>query len=138
MMTPESITVSLEWAQRLKEAGWVQDVCFYWIKHASSPKPFVVYLPNLQQRDPDTLEIWFHAPTAEEILRRLPKSLATKDRTIHRLSINCNGGKRWRIFYGTDVLFDSPVAVDANESLANAAAQMWIYLKTNHLLPPQV
>lgn len=71
---------------------------------------------------------------AEEILRRLPKSVATKNRNVHRLSINCNGGKRWQIMYGDDI-FESPIIVDPDKSLANAAASMWMFLRTSNLLP---
>lgn len=130
-MTPESICVSLEMAKRLKEAGWSQeDSPFVWTNNSINR---VVYRRNLLTGGTRKRSFIYAAPTAEEILRRLPKSCATKNRMIHRLSINCNGGKRWNIFYGKDA-FDSPIAVDPDDSLANAAAAMTCYLVEQGLL----
>lgn len=105
-MNPESITVSLEWATKLKEAGW-DDVCYF----------------RQEEHEGPGLEF----PTAEEILRRLPDS----PRPHSPMHI-------FRMIDGTwQIVYDNTEDFVIADTLANAAAQMWIYLKTNHLLPPQ-
>lgn len=133
--TPSAITVSLEWAKKLKEAGWEQGITIgNWRPSTNDfyrkQQQYEIHFTSGSYRN----EKSFDAPTAEEILRRLPKSVATKNRKVHRLSINCNGGKRWQIMYGDDI-FESPVIVDPDDSLANASASMYCYLAENKLLP---
>lgn len=116
---PESIVVSLEWAKKLKEAGWPQDHgenVMYWRK----------------KRDDFVLGGWcvyaLAAPTAEEILRRLPDTLENRlhePLQIFRMMPNSVG---WRMMYGLSHSADG-------DTLANAAAKMFVFLAKQKLLP---
>ena len=127
-MTPE-ITVDLETAEKLKEAGWGQESVFMF--YGKQPycetcgrdiDPKFRLMKNLGKKT--ELEK-ISAPTAEEILRELPdyityKHIEGKWEVIMDVSQIPNGKK--------DIWFD-------DESLSNAAAKMYIYLKENNLLP---
>lgn len=164
-MTPESITVSLEMAKALKEAGWEQDI---YVKE--KPQSQYVYMQDdlhLIHVDNDTdwilgndyqsgsreLEEYGYctAPTAEEILRELPDPVKFPDN--YEGSIRFNEGylliehdnEDWSAQYYHCVYggFKATVqrkdkeewVVKNADTLANAAAQMWVYLKEHNLLP---
>lgn len=153
MNNPESIVVSLDLAKQLKEAGWSQHemkVCtdgkerpcantsFYWSETSKGNWMIVDSLKGTIAED-------IAAPTAEEILRRLPQSIrsvglnlsAKKGEREYVLHIVKTNTTRWRLIYwDSDGLpWVAPSADFIDESLANASAQMWLYLKKNNLLP---
>lgn len=128
-MAPDSITVDLDHAKKLLGAEWNQDVgLFKWIKPSSSLKPFVVDRSNALSRDVNTLEMRLAAPTAEEILRRLP-----------RMHIDTDGYEVEYVLPNTKIDHgdhtESATHRECGSSLANSAAAMWVFLKNNNLLP---
>ena len=72
------------------------------------------------------------APTAEEILRRLPKVRAGKSSTLY-VDIG-EDVSYWVVGYSSQPS-DDWVPKVSDQSLANAAAAMWIYLQEHSLLP---
>lgn len=134
-MSNESITVSLEMAKRLKEAGWEQlSSVFCWSEIISGAEVIgkedvKLWLEQYGRGDED---IFSDAPTAEEILRRLPHMEPGKCEGIADLEMTPIHPDRWRVAYnesgvGYHIKFEE-------DTLANAAAQMWIYLSDNKLL----
>lgn len=131
MTSPQSIVVSLEWAKKLKESGWPHGGYFAWYIYPDLPP---------DQREPGVPEPheevekhhdkgWkvklehYRAPTAEEILRRLPP-IINKTRV---LEIMPSHPDEWRIEYGSShTLWE--------KTLANAAASMYVHLSENNLL----
>ena len=140
MNEPQSITVSLEWAKKLKEAGWPQVTpqnpasLFYWAHFIGLEEPALVYASKVEMIRFDEFEILLSAPTADEILRRLPNDLTLKNEKEGAKSCPLRIGKfekRWDVRYflrGTNFLF-------LDDSLADACAEMWCYLSANKLLP---
>lgn len=138
MTSSASITVSLEVAKELKKAGWDQDKSiFYW---DGSVPPWEVCL--------DVDRSWSYsateeddgkciaAPTAEEILRRLPRSIYDEGGEYVRIcfpSGSHNEGIQYKHLGGLALC----AALEDDDTLANAAAKMWIYLKQHDLLPQQ-
>lgn len=115
-MTPESIVVSLDYAKRLKEAGWPQyrGEVFGWFEDASGDWSVCV-VESFPEDD------HIAAPTAEEILRRLPSAV---------ISFLPFEKSPWMVMVneaGHDV---------CETTLANAAAACYCYLAENKLLPP--
>lgn len=142
MTSPESLVVSLEMAKRLKEAGWKDGCYFWWREGGSAIDPMVVLCSQkngtwIPGRPYMTSVKFFPAPTAEEILRRLPRFLPWKDNSDNMSSLFVNVFQStYRVGYSpqwTNDVWSSPDA----ETLADAAAGCWLYLKENNLLPPQ-
>lgn len=131
MTNASKITVSLEWAKRLAKAGWRQETAFVWW-YTEAMSTDVKYFPDVDwEKRENKLQLFekrmidsgrhTFAPTAEEILRRLPDFKL--QRIVHT----------WVI----QIIFD-PLhgRTETSESLANAAAAMYCYLSENNLLPP--
>ena len=152
-MNPESITVSLDLARQLKEAGLgfrhngekvisedgegLSYFC-WWSNVDGSGSPSNPYtraqgftlLPMSENSHPFGEK--YQAFTAEEILKKLPK-------TIDRFSLSCywKDGLEPTVIYVNDFPSENPTMQEFSlDSLANAAAQMWLYLKKNNLIPP--
>lgn len=133
MQNPESITVSLEWAKKLQTAGWPHGGYFAWYIYPDLPPD--QREPGVEQPHEDLEKHhdkgWkvklehYRAPTAEEILQRLPTFVIFNNNG--KFGIQCK--KNEMNGYNKNVEF-------MNDSLANATAAMWIYLKENNLLPP--
>lgn len=129
---PENIVVSLELAKRLRDAGWSQEKnisSFYysgegWLMVCTIHVEGETVLIPVTGAELTFHSPWLSAPTAEEILRELPDYQVMSEEgvvSIIQLSDIYNKRKtKFSIFKG--------------ETLASAAAQMWIYLKTNNLL----
>ena len=130
MNTPESICVSLEMAQRLKSAGWPQESIFRWIE--LSDEQFILWTKSdyegtmKEDEEFDGIHGWSifaDAPTAEEILRKLP---------MHSIHGNSKG-----YIVTVDDLHDEKGRFAHHEqdfSLANAAAAMFLFLSENKFL----
>ena len=133
---PESIVTSLDWSKKLKEAGWPQDDSYlFWCRHPISPEPNEWELGKsiIACLYPDTE--FFAAPTAEEILRRLPRYLASTGGLNMTLTITPYADK-WTVEYLLPELgYDNSVLPQTHVSLANAAAAMYCYLAEQKLLP---
>lgn len=135
-----SITVSLEWAKKLRDAGWNQEVLFYWSIDSRSGNDVVRRRREKGNNKPlDPIA----APTAEEILRVLPSEAPHPDieHTAYFLEIVRveRPTENWQVQYREREswrLWDSPEPHSA-DSLANAAAAMYVYLAENNLLTKQ-
>ena len=134
-MEPSTITVSLEWGKKLKEAGWKLE----WSSHRIYIEPQLdcgerrsvlpVYVGNCNDHYP--------APTAEEILRRLPPSVQVEDDSMHLDIMDDRDwieDTSWDIGYSSRDTERPPLHVRDKESLANACASMYCYLSDNKLL----
>lgn len=130
---PESICVSLEWAKKLKEASWPQDSLWFWVHH---------YIPNenrgmtweiFERDEDDRVNEHCAAPTAEEILRRLPSKIE-KAKAVSVLEIQSLHTGGFAVYYAN--VHDKEISIrPCDGSLANAAAAMYCYLSENNLLP---
>lgn len=137
MTQPHDITVSLEWAKKLKEAGWPQGGTeFFWMTDSIG----VVDLIWDKDHKGNWNDFFFAAPTAEEILRRLPDYLGTeyvlvtvRDHPENEWAVNyiaiSEGGVEYHPDHRNRV---RPIQAD---TLANAAAAMYCYLADHKLLP---
>lgn len=142
--SPSAITVSLEWAKKLKEAGWHQGWTGVGTLSSFAEKPETMkadimgtYFKWFDVRSdytkgepyPQVESIYCNypmiadAPTAEEILRRLPQIIEHTGLIVTR----SQNDKEWEVAY-----LGSKPARDS--SLANAAAAMWCFLKSHNLL----
>jgi hypothetical protein len=115
-MTPESITVGLEWAKKLKEAGWPQDQSqFHWLRRGDQWD-----VSFWREGGRLGFDEGIASPTAEEILRRLPEHFQV-----------------WRShgMWSCDNGLDQSQWMKDYDSAANAAASMYVYLAEHSLLP---
>ncbi|QGH72446.1 MAG: lysozyme [Siphoviridae sp. ctpQM7] len=132
MSNAEPIVVSLEMAKKLKEAGFPDEPLLAWfcVDPAGGWGPDFLDLNTKGESDFGEAPITKLAGawTAEEILRRLPDN--------YRLGFvrSTFDGKEEKQFQAYCADSDRSQYAD---TLANAAAAMWIYLKEHHLLPPE-
>lgn len=112
----KSLCVSLETAKALKVAGWTKDTCLAYGKNGEMLEPPFGWSADM--------DLAFPAPTAEEVLRELPRGFfVTKEiNDIWRIFYN-----EWEDGFGNDV----PDPTQTNESLSEAAAQMWLWCVEN-------
>lgn len=131
MTNPESIVTSLDWSKKLKEAGWPQNEGhFSWYRYSLTNSAKEWYVECQWQNEGNHLE-WMAAPTAEDILRRLPERLPGVFGDESLLQIQpLHGMSGWSVFYHS--LGDDD---HSDKSLANAAAAMYYYLAEQKLLP---
>ena len=140
MTNSQNIVVSLECAKKLKEAVWPQDStnCFFWVGGRSNPdQPWKVedwrVVDSKLRFQAWQSDIPCAAPTAEEILRRLPAELRDpKSRRLSPLTLFVDG-ERWIAEYP----FFTLIAGVPGLTLCHALADMWICLKENNLLPSE-
>lgn len=139
--TLQDITVSLELAKELKEAGYEQESLFIWVDifPIVTSRPVLITKERFEEFiDGSTdvfikslKEVTYSAPTATELLERLPIMVNFKGEA-HYL------GQWQRLTGETAVRYKSnsrsyiPQKIDKNE--ANARAKMWLYLKMEGLL----
>lgn len=124
-MKPEEIVTSLDWSKKLEEAGWPQDQSIFWWKYEVTFSGNFWMVGQRPHKDAEK----FAAPTAEEILRRLPKEeLTIRHRNslwmIDFLRFDENGNKTHSYIFEGD-------------TLANAAAACYCYLAEQKLLTPK-
>lgn len=143
MTTPASIVVSLEMAKALARAGWDQKKSHFWFSSSYNREKgrhhcVISSRGELTKRNRYIARENFAAPTAEELLRKLPVSLSEcrdDDLIILRNAIITE----WCIAYErrkSGHLHGKFIYDTRNLSLADAAASMWVYLKEHNLLPP--
>jgi len=146
---PQSITVSLEWARKLKEAGYSQDGCTFYVDRKSG----LVSLGD-PHREGESLTLWLErfiaCPVAEEILRRLPNALLIAHGRHADFAIT-KTSHDWTVRYFAPMEelsdFDRTEDIRARkaayfgfdkkeiaDTLANAAAAMYCYLSFSNLL----
>ncbi len=90
-MKLEDFCVDLEWAKKLKDAGFPQDSFFYFIKMTGYEEQYPSgYTIRYNDGDPQ-LKDDISAPTAEKILKELPKFIIT-DNIKYRFFVEYNAG----------------------------------------------
>jgi len=108
------ITVNLPTANKLRDAGWEQKESTFWRLGEKDREVFTYQ----ELRDKNiSLDAVCAAPTAEEVLRELPPE--TEEKGVVRFP-RVSAVEQWE--------------EGEYDTLANAAAEMWIYLRTNDLL----
>lgn len=139
-----TITTSLAVSKKLKEAGWETPFTKHHLRNAECKRKHeTVYYWNTDANGsylhtfPDCTQDAIAAPTAEEVLRELPVYIERESITYSLCIVAV--GKHWNVHYSSpnpEVKDDPnyPIAGIHADTLANAAAEMWIYLKTNGLL----
>jgi hypothetical protein len=135
---PESIVTSLDWSKKLKEAGWSQEgSTFYWQEHQPTHEFHVWFRDVLHLSEVKVPGLCFAAPTAEEILRRLPKDITKNDGSCYALEVYFCAEDGNCLVYKPMIRGQIMQLADAanKDSLANAAAAMWVYLSEQKLLP---
>lgn len=147
MTNPEQITTSLEVSKRLREAGWGKTTHNWWMVGEKT----ILQNIHCDPLYPYNVE-WYPAPTAEEILGELPKYI-DKGRLSIFSPTDTEPHGSWHISYCERFENYSDVACGMNlvrkrrgkskheyclsessPSLANASAELWIYLKENKLI----
>lgn len=126
--TPESIVTSLHWSQMLCHNGFPQaGATFYWNEGLGKD----IGVSN-QWVEHDLFNN-YAAPTAEEILRRLPEVL---DQEL-LLQINSHSAfrERWNVGYWNVNEQTQIKHQQFQDTLANAAAAMYCYLAEQGILP---
>lgn len=125
MHEAESICVSLDMAKKLYDLGFRPVTVFSWYKN-SGDEYFID-----RQNEYGIFEC--AAPTAEEILRRLPWKIERDGSTFFLRIERWNDSLdvlSWRVIYPNLHAF-----TNIDNSLANASASMWLFLKEHSLLP---
>lgn len=125
-------TVSLETAKQLKEAGFSQDSPFNWVEYSSEYMPKVFF----SEYGLDTVRYIkiCSAPTTDELLEELPITIPYFDKQGN-LGM-CKHEKGYSVYYEVENDYEksSIFNVFVNESLPEALAQMWLWLKKEGLL----
>jgi hypothetical protein len=122
----ESLVVSLETAMQLKANGFTQETYFCYSKGSRDREYFVSPSMTAFSFDEDG---WYAAPTAEEILRHI---------RIHETTITLPNEVNDCYLLVVDV-WDAGNHTSFNyqtyqPTLAEAAGEMWLYLKNEGLL----
>lgn len=137
-----AITVSLEWAKKLKEAGLEQGITIgNWRPSTNDfyrkQQQYEIHFTSGSYRN----EKSFDAPTAEEILRRLPEAIKYPVRNAIEYELFIRpfddlDERHWEVIYAKDIdNVDNTPLHETTGTLANAAAAMYCYLADNKLLP---
>jgi len=150
-MTLEQICVSKEWAEKLKEAGFEQEsllkYCGGHTYYQDNDDGVFEACPYDGILDEDeycagagmTCEFFIAAPTASEILEKLPEAIeyqvdknepGTRDYEI-RISVDINGD--YLIMY-SDFTANRLLWGISDKSLSNALAKMYCYLESKNLI----
>lgn len=139
-MKLQDICVNLKLAEELKEARYPQDgSLFYWVRVNNDdsklwPKEYEDITENGQTVhvvDSYMIErgVVISAPTAEEILKELPRFIHHEiDGAREKLKITKSGVKELPYWVGYEVY------EMAGKSLADSAAKMWLFLRRNELV----
>jgi hypothetical protein len=113
-------TVSLELAKQLKEAGYLQDDTY--MKWYEEDGQYFIENDRLADEFFTGHQILICvAPTADEILDRLPERIDEN----HIIEIGPSFGGGWSVNYG--------YTFEGSDTLANALAMMWLSLNKNKL-----
>ena len=126
-MNLKDICIDLKIAKQLKEKGFKQDSLLYW--HYTNYKKWSIFTkPYAIDSDKKLEDGFISAPTAEEILKELPKNFDKKYLGIAP-SLNNNA---YGVYY---MKSDQSIEVmKESGKLCNALAKMWLFLKDNNLL----
>lgn len=147
MISPQDIVVSLKMAETLNEFGWPQDKSCFWYCGIYSNTPWLIYIPkgineigtySKMRREGEMIA----APTAEEVLRRLPRTIEPEGRTLYLTCefpadpISWGGSAYVGYSYQSRVpSIDGCFPRSYADTVANAAAEVYVFLSQNNLLP---
>lgn len=126
-MNINEIVCSLDMGQKIKAAGWTKPTMFEWLNNDGEFMPMSSEEKGFFRKD----EI-FPAPTAEEILRELPRQVhKPKGHRLYKLYVvKCvrnNGVEGWEVYWRDKCGFGN--IHNTNEAtLSEAAAQMYCWL----------
>jgi hypothetical protein len=122
-------TASFKLSKQLREAGFPQRTSFYW-------QGTTQISARLLQFPYPTDDDVYAAPTAEEILERLPILIEKDGRTGYfKLTRYDEEEQYWGISY-TEQRGEIVDSSFAGETIAEAAGNAWLNLKENNLLAP--
>lgn len=129
-------TVSLETSKLLKEKGFRQDTQWYWIEEHQFNQHKIYSIELLcQLSSSELIHKSFAAPTTDELLEELPcvivKEQEPKKDVNCWLQIDKTGDTEYLVRY---VHSQSELCSYNGESLPEALAQMWLWLKSEGLL----
>lgn len=126
----KTLCISLETAKRLKAAGWKKPTAFVYFDSMlhSKCEQWNLLPSDTDKFRGDTQEDCY-APTAEEVLRELPEAINGKCLLIRRFN------NTWRVSYG---LGECAETEWGEESLSEAAAQMWLWCVEQGYVKPEV
>ncbi len=124
------VTTSLELSRKLKKAGFPQKVNeFYWAGKVYQEEPYtLLYLEEIKNiKDYE----YIASPTADEILDLLPKNIGIYYLNTSKLddSWHCTYD-----FVNTAKAKYERKHSEFSETLADAAALMWLFLKKENLI----
>ncbi len=128
--SPESIVVSLEWAKKLKKAGWPQAGGFYYriyIKDIGHRLHYGCVYHILRKKFDEIA-----APTAAELLQQLPVDVMI-DGKEYRIEMLKRHGEKSDKYYVNLRYYRECIEFIA-DSLADAAAACFCYLAGHKLL----
>jgi hypothetical protein len=139
----EKHCVSLEIAKQLKEGGFKKETKFWWIKtcyidNNGNAERWILDIP----KDIDKKREKILAPLATEILEELPDYRYRKDISYDSfLSIEkTHTKKKGLVHYEVNYRYIKNHLIatkNIDDSLPNALARMWLYLKKENLLCPK-
>lgn len=147
-MNAESIVVSLDMAKLLSAEGWPQKDVFEWY-YQGIGEDRIRTTPDIGQLQTSEFHLSCSAPTAEEIIVKLPSYIEFPDTKVWsprgRESERNKDEDFWLTIRRDESIYHKMVVTYSNEkldapfwffdvSLANAAAEMWCYLSENNLL----
>lgn len=133
-------TTSLQTSRLLKENGYPQESSFWWWEdNFGLPQDRSSSLNDHKPHNPQNGWAYFAAPTADEILDMLPARITNPNtRNMDFLRIHPGDDSKqdnrqgYTLEYHT--AFSAPLVRVTDNSLADAAAKMWLYLKREGLL----
>lgn len=136
-------TVSLELAKQLKEEGFPQETEFYWVKpydinnDYTGDEPVIDWKEWLEHVEMEK-SIICAAPTAEEILEKLPDGVFVKEADNDCFLEIRKNSKVEYVFEASYMDWKKVIGYrEYGITLAEAAGKMWLYLKENKLIPNQ-
>ncbi len=137
-MNPKYVT-SLELSKKLFEVGFKKETGYYWVEHKEIDKPAYsncIVLGSTKDLINYPREFWniYTAPLTDELLEELP-SCINQNKIVYKLEI-------YKFIYDFNVGYFEKFSLDnwkkgkvkifhhlLNNSLPNALAHMWLYLK---------
>lgn len=119
-------TVNLQLSKQLKEAGYPQISAFDWVE-IDDNEYLLMGRKNIQKIDEGCIS----APTADEILDRLPRKIEKSKNAFWLQVETMANGKDWACQYRN---YNMCLVFFEEMSIANAAALMWLYLKKEGLV----
>lgn len=120
-----SIYVSLETAEKLKAAGWVKKTQFCYGMHEENAR--LIYLYYCLNVHTDIQKL-YEAPTTDEIMADLPKSITLKSQKCELAMFKKNNS--YEIGYFMGEFYQYAIAYE-DKQLCEALAELWLWAKSS-------